>query len=187
MTKFLLCGGGDFVPDKKNVFIAEIKSSLSAHSISASALIIPFARYESDWQTVYDKYVQKYSDIEQIKTFIQASPVSDVFVEQIAVADIIFVAGGSEITLLPFLKETSKDLFDGKVVVGTSAGANIFSKYYYSNDRDEVAEGLGFLNVKTICHYTQEQMVRRNTLSSFRENLPVYTIPEGDYIILRDN
>jgi peptidase E len=181
MSKFFLCGGGDLKNDEKKNLLSEISNSLPHNKKNITALVIPFAKPESCWNEVFKKYQERYSKLSKIMNFIIAN--RDKYMKQIVDSDLIFVSGGSELLLEEFFKDIPKQAFDNKVVVGSSAGVNIFSKNYYSNDRNEIATGLNVLPIMTICHYTDEHKNRLETLSSINNNLPTYAISEGKYVV----
>lgn len=181
MSKFFLCGGGDFEDEEKNNLLSEISNSLPHNKENITALVIPFAGPESCWNEVFTKYQERYFKLSEIKDFIIAN--RDNYMQQIAESDLIFVSGGSELLLADFFKNIPEQTFDNKVIVGSSAGVNIFSKYYYSNDRNEIATGLNILPIMTICHYTAEHKNRLEALSSINKDLPIYAIAEGKYVV----
>ena len=78
---------------------------------------------------------------------------------------------------------TEKHLIN-KTILGTSSGTNILSKYYFSNDRNELGKGLGFVNLKTICHYSDEKLNRLKKLYCYKKDkgIPTVTIREGEFI-----
>lgn len=85
--------------------------------------------------------------------FLKASEAD--FENQVKKSNVIFLRGGDTELLLEKLRKYPelKGLIVGKTVAGSSAGAYALSKYYYSNSKDLVREGLGLLPVRTVCHY----------------------------------
>jgi cation transport ATPase len=49
-----------------------------------------------------------------------------------------------------------KELLNGKIIAGESAGVNVFGKFFYSPSVDKVGEGLGILPLKIIPHYSEQ-------------------------------
>ena len=82
------------------------------------------------------------------------------FVEQIKVADVIYLHGGNTLKLLETLKKFPhlKELFTGKIIAGESAGAHALSSLFYSKNAGGVLQGLGFVPVQIICHYIGENV-----------------------------
>jgi len=109
-----------------------------------------------------------------------------IFVEQVVWADVIFINGGFKGYLKEVLEEIEDlpQLLDNKLVVGISAGANILSKYYYSQGAEDIREGIGLLPIKVYCHYSEEYLQNLHKLENYKEQLPVYKIYEEEFIIL---
>jgi len=86
-----------------------------------------------------------------------------------------------------------KELIKNKVITGASAGALVLAKYYYDQDHDQIFEGLNILNVKIITHYLSNGEYAATSgedklkqLETYKENLPVYTIPETEYVLVEN-
>ena len=80
--------------------------------------------------------------------------------------------------------ENLAKLFEGKIVGGSSAGAYVLSKYFYSNSRDSVHEGTGVLPIKCFAHYSDEKADKLKMLKEYGEDLKIYTIPETEFIVI---
>jgi peptidase E len=182
MTKIILLGGGDIVGNKKRYFFNEILEGLSKKKGMILVLVVPFARYKDDWGKIFKKYSKKYNGLKIKKSFILASPNKEVFKKQVKKSNLIFLCGGGEEPLMEYLKDVKLEDLNNKVVVGVSAGANVFSKYYYSNDRNKIGRGLGLLPIKTICHYNNKRLGRLKKLVKYGNKYISYAIKEGDYI-----
>jgi len=86
-------------------------------------------------------------------TFVTAK--KEMLAEQLKQADIVFLRGGKTEPLLSALRsvpDLGKKLA-GKTVVGESAGAYALSELFFSKSMGGVFQGLGFVPVKTICHF----------------------------------
>jgi peptidase E len=184
MTKFILQGGVRVSRAKLQKILTEIGQEITDRRIKI--LIIPFARKRSEWKKVYLKYRKRYSKLFVGNEVILASPEIALLRSQINSSDIIFVCGGSELLLKRYLKSIKPKLLDNKVIVGISAGVNIFSSYYYSNDRDRIEKGLGILPIKTMCHYNLSKKEKFKKLISHKNKLRNISlaIKEEDYIAL---
>ncbi|MEO6508631.1 MAG: hypothetical protein ABIO02_01640, partial [Patescibacteria group bacterium] len=77
-----------------------------------------------------------------------------------------------------------KELIENKVVVGSSAGAYVLSKYFYSNGLKQIYNGMGILPIKVIAHYSRELEGVYNEIEEYKEELPVYTLPETEYTVI---
>ena len=91
------------------------------------------------------------------------------------------------------LEEVSnlKQLLEDKIVIGSSAGSLVFSRYYYDQDYDQVFNGLNFLNIKMITHYKSKGEYASTSgddklkmLEEYEEKLPVYAIRETEFVII---
>ena len=113
----------------------------------------------------------------------------DDFTEKIAGSDVVYINGGMKghlkDTLLSLGLDRFRQMIDGKTLVGISAGANILSKYYFSMVVDGIREGTGFLNIKLLTHYSEDEPEKLNILKSFGEDLPIVTVAEEEYIVIQ--
>jgi peptidase E len=185
MIKLILHGGGNLIGSSLKAIISEIKKDLPKDR-STKILIIPFARAEEEWKDVFDKYCGRYAGISVKKIFESASPDLKKLRDQINVSDIIFFPGGSEILLKKYLKNIKFSLFKNKTIIGVSAGANIFSNIYYSNDRRAIESGLYKLPIQTICHFDASKNDKLNKLILAGKKLKKITlaISEGEFFVL---
>jgi hypothetical protein len=111
-------------------------------------------------------------------------------VEQIENSDILFFCWGKahkhlEVTdRIPQLKKLLKD----KVIAGGSAWATMRSKRYYRATTEEIKPGNGILPVKMMVHWWANRdswlldEEREKILEAYGEKLPMYKIPEQEYI-----
>lgn len=101
-------------------------------------------------------------------------------------ADLIFIHGGSGDRLQEVLKN-HKNLFSlikNKTCAGYSAGANLWSKGYYSNDHQAVIDGLNVLQIATFCHYHSYKWRSLNTLIKHFPSIPIITLHDEEYVVL---
>lgn len=187
MTKYILHGGRSSVPSPNNQeFFDEICKDLPK---KITVLSVLFARSKTVWEEKFEEDKRNFTGTQPKKTFtfILASEDLTTFIDQIKQADVINLKGGitsqlqTQLAQIPNLEA----LFSGKVIVGSSAGALVLSKYYYENDKDKFSQGLGILPIKTFCHYTEEKSGKLTQLISFVEPLEsVYAIPEGEFVVI---
>lgn len=184
MFKLIMHGGNSkksFVENSDFVF------ELSAKKIIKKVLIVLYARENNEWEKIFVDIKNRFifSFPNQKILFELSSDDINIFLKQIMSSDLIFFTGGSEILLISKIKKIANKMIkalNNKVVAGVSAGANIFSSYYYSNDRRQIEKGLGVLKIKTICHYSEEKRNRLHKLSDFN-NLPVLVLKGEDYVV----
>lgn len=181
MTKYILIGGGEI----KSENLMKIAEASVAHAATKSitALIIPFARYENDWQGVFERNSGKYSHPDFFYSYILASQDEGIFINQIKNADQIIITGGSELGLLERMPALSKEDLVGKTIIATSAGVNYLSTKYFSNDRQEISSGIGLLKANTICHFNGSILDKIEELIKIN-NLPTLALKEGEFVIL---
>lgn len=184
-TKFILHGGGTSQSSIYNKrFFKEIVKSLKE---PVKILIMYFAS-NRNWSELLKQDKKNFHSASPQKSlkFILADKNVNKFIKQIALSDAIYIRGGSTQLLkrrLRKVKNLSK-LFVNKAVAGSSAGANILARYYYSNSQDRIEKGFGILPIKIFCHYIKEKNKRLRQLKEHGEKLKVYTIPETKYFII---
>ena len=150
-TKFILHGGYTREQNELNEgFFKELAQSVLD---GGTILLVYFAsddgidKFEDD-----RKRISNFVENKEV-TFVKAT--ENDFINQVKNADVIYLRGGNtqqlkaQLSMYPELHE----YILGKTVAGSSAGAYVLSKYYYSNSRDEVLEGFGFLPIRVVCHY----------------------------------
>lgn len=110
---------------------------------------------------------------------------SSAFAEAAQRAPLLYFAGGIELEYKKHLsKESLAQIVGGKTVLASSAGVNIFSSKFFSNDRDQIEEGLGLLTINTICHYDPAKAERASKLAQACYPQPVVCLEERQLIEL---
>jgi peptidase E len=152
-----------------------------------------FARPEHEWQKAFEGdqlfFASQLRDRKINMTL--ASPAH--FLEQLRKTDVVYFRGGVTSTLISVLKECDgwdKEL-EGKTIVGSSAGVNVLSRYYYSLDNLEVFEGLGILPLKALVHFRSDYNAplidwdrAYKELEHVGQDLPILTLSEGEYKVI---
>jgi hypothetical protein len=83
-------------------------------------------------------------------------------------ADAVLVLGGDERQFFEDICGNELARVLEKPFVGAaSAGVNVFSSYFYSNDHNEVRKGAGLLPIKTICHFNDDSLAKLSELEKF--------------------
>ncbi|MFA5127493.1 MAG: Type 1 glutamine amidotransferase-like domain-containing protein [Patescibacteria group bacterium] len=186
MTKYILHGGETSRPtsDNKQFFIG-ITSDLNN---KATILCVYFARTKEKWPAMLEQDKINFSSASRQKNLnvTMADDELNNFAEQIKQADVIYLRGGDTDTLKIILNKMKNldELWRGKIVAASSAGVYVLSKYYYSNSKDNIGDGLGILPIKSICHYKEEKSDKLERLKKHGEDLPVYAIPEEKFFIV---
>jgi peptidase E len=193
MIKYILVGGYIHkAKDEGRAFCEELIKGINKKPVKI--LDCMFARSQDSWEkkikedyVLFSKFIKNF-DLEL------ADPLK--FTEQVKNSDVIFLRGGYTQVLFKLLnKDTSwiKEL-DGKVLAGTSAGAEVIAKYYHVLSTNRIGDGLGLLSIKVVPHwnsdYSDETVKNINwdktlkELKEYKEDLPIYALKEGEFIII---
>lgn len=57
------------------------------------------------------------------------------------------------------------------------------AKYYYPQAIDGIREGIGLLDIKLLTHYTPDQQEQMAKPKDHKEDLPIVTVIEEEYIV----
>ena len=186
MTKFILHGGATkkTVPGNQQFF----REIISGFNGKVKLLLIYFARKNEEWpRLLADDQKNFQRDLiggEINLELADADPV--IFEKQLEKTDAIYVRGGDTEQLLEKIKTVSNfsELIKNKIYAGSSAGAYLVAKYYYSNEKNGIGEGLGILPIKVFAHWSNDQKEALAKLKSVGGDLPIYKIPETEYVVL---
>ncbi|MFA6296775.1 MAG: Type 1 glutamine amidotransferase-like domain-containing protein [Patescibacteria group bacterium] len=186
MIKYILHGGATKIDNKSNQdFNQEIVKDLQE---PIKILLVCFAKDKEQWKDAFERhksYLIKYNLGKNFE-FALADENSVRFIDQIKNNHVLYFVGGSDELLQKYLKKINDlgTLFNDKVVVGSSAGANMLAKYYYSTDDNCIKNGLGILPIKVFCHY-KNNLKELEELKKYKENLKIYTIYETEYLVIK--
>lgn len=119
------------------------------------------------------------------------------FPEQVKNADVIYFHGGHTTLLLPAMEQYGdmKEAFRGKIVVGSSAGANYISKVGFSPSKGTAEFGGGLTDLSTIVHFGSKGFGELSFEPSFWQNAigkveeksgtnQVILLPEGTFTVV---
>jgi peptidase E len=193
MTKYILNSGGlKKYPQKAIKFNREIINGLGKNP---KILCCFFAQSRESWEEKFSDYTKRFLELinKNIEPkFTLAFP--DKFIEQIKDNDIVIIYGGDDNLLMFWLKQYDLPaIWQDKIVVGSSAGADALVKNFWARDWRRVISGLGILPIKFIPHYKAQDNFQDpidwegayHDLSVFGDkNLPIYALEEGDFIII---
>lgn len=156
-TTFVLHGGlTSFASQNNTLFFKAITSQLKDGD---KVLFVGFARDDEKIEAVYER--DKKALLEQTDRNVNViNAIHENFAEQIQSSAVVYITGGDTRKLLKELKQYPElpSLLDGKTIVGSSAGANVFSSLYYSTTLKTVCEGLGILPYLLVCHYGNTEL-----------------------------
>ncbi|MDP3985995.1 MAG: Type 1 glutamine amidotransferase-like domain-containing protein [Candidatus Veblenbacteria bacterium] len=182
MTKYILHGGETGLPNEHNkAFYQEWVKDFQP-GIIPTILLSYFAREKAEWPKLEQEDRERfarYTNNRQV-SFMVADSNLDTLREQIKVADVIYVRGGSVdkvIQAFTPLKDELSALLNGKVYAGSSAGVMALARYALSPEEDW-CKGLGLLPVNVVVHWSEEF---RKSLESFKES---YKGEGGEYLLI---
>lgn len=177
MIKFILHGGNT---SKINIdndnFFKEFGSELKN---GRKILLNYFARDEHEWEKLAKEDENRISGLNKNNKIKFEIAKEDIFEKQIKSADVIYFRGGDTYKLLGKLKKIKKieSLFEGKTIIGSSAGACVLGKYFYDNDYNKFDNGLGIIDYKIFCHYDESCLNLARKLDDYKEKLELILLP----------
>ncbi|MBU1203188.1 Type 1 glutamine amidotransferase-like domain-containing protein [Patescibacteria group bacterium] len=196
MTKYIINSGGlRNNPDKHKKYLAEIVKDLGN---KPKILLCFWAQKREDWEI---SFAEKSESLAQLMpkgikaTFEMATP--DQFEKQVANNQAIIIHGGDDTLVKYWLSKFDlKNLFVGKVVAGSSAGADVLVKHFWTCDWRQCMDGLGILPIRFIPHYKSDYGIddprgpvdwdkAYQELESYGDkNLPIHALQEGEFIVI---
>jgi hypothetical protein len=193
MTTYILAGGNDrSTPGYGERLAAEITKLKPNPHILSCFYAWPEAVWEDKAKTWHEWFEQNFGP--RIG-YDYAS--KDRFLSQIDTADVVYLHGGNTAMMLDALPDASqlKAHFEGKIVVGSSAGANVLSTNFWSSTKARPLRGLGLVKLNIMVHYgklTHEKLARTSEdwrreeaeFAKFINGLNIVRLPEGQFIKL---
>jgi len=177
-TKFILHGGFERgAPQENDAFFREI---LKTAPDNAKVLLVYFSG-----KNVEGVAKDVTGDMDQFnknkgnKSLSFEVAEKDSFPEQIKKTDVIYFHGGHSGKVLENVKQypNLKELFEGKIVAGDSAGANVFTCAFYS-EKAGALEGLGIIPIKLLSHYQEEN---KDKINHLRPDLETIHLKEYEF------
>ena len=124
----------------------------------------------------------------------------DNFIEQVRAADVVYLHGGSTRTLMGAMREYPdiQGEFVGKIIVGSSAGANYLSGYGFSPSVDAAGEGSGIVNVAVVVHYGSTGFSGKTFMPKYwqeaaeavrkaSDERELILLPEGTFVVIEQD
>lgn len=184
-TTFLLHGGLLKNKDRRNdLYFQELTKDLADGD---TLLHVAFARTPETQEDVFTNeksWILAQTD-KNINVIVATQ---DDFMQQIAQACTIHITGGDTAKLIQIIKQYPGFLpsLAGKLVGGSSAGACLFSTYYWSGSDNKVLEGLGTLPISLLVHYgSEEYNCRDDALEKLQANtdgLEILKLEEAEWV-----
>lgn len=196
MTKYVVQSGGiKNQPARKKKYHRELVKGLGS---TPKFLMCNFAQGREYWEVKFQGYSDSVIEDmpEGVKpTFELAMPV--LFEEQCKRADVIYFHGGDDHLLQYWVRQFDVPrIFEGKVVSGNSAGADMLATHHWTCDWRQCADGLGILPIKFIPHYQSDfgaadprglidWQKAYDELAAYGDtSLPIYALQEGEFIVI---
>lgn len=192
MTRYILAGGCDLLyPDYLTQLARVIHSTIEQPHV----LSCWFSNSEDDANEKFPEYKEYFlSFFNEGTEFIKASKTN--FLDEIERADVVYFHGGHTSLLLTAMQAYGdlKDSFEGKIIIGSSAGVNYISNYGFSPRSAETSHGAGLVDVSTIVHFGSKGFAGMSFDQSFWENAAkkvkansqsnnVLLLPEGTFAV----
>jgi len=153
MTKYILHGGYmGRENDQNKMFFSEVTKDLKNGD---KVLVVGFARNSEEYDKILERDKVNVLNSSNGKNLEVLWADENNFMDQVKDSGAIIIEGGDTLQLFTVLKKFPDFLnfLDGKTIAGSSAGAYVLSKYYYSNSADKIFEGLGAVPIRILCHY----------------------------------
>lgn len=193
-TVFILAGGND---RKYSDYGYRLSEKVANYITNPKILSCFFSSSQETWEEKAKDWKSWFSDhFTQPFTYDYAK--HETFLQQLDSADVVYFHGGDTNLLFKDLPnaQSLKKHFKGRVISGSSAGANMLSKYYWSSTRGGFCEGRAILNVNVMVHYrpadarshkrTPEDWERDE--AEFQErvgnNQTITRLPEGRFVVI---
>ncbi len=195
MTTFMLVGGSEI--DANTNFGQRLSKTVASFASQPKILDCQFAKPDLPTQKAsyqgWLKFFDEYFPGSEVELARQES-----FYEQVAWADVVYLHGGSTKTILEALPDYQKvqQAFEGKIVIGSSAGANYVSNYCFSPNADRVIKSNSFLDISLIVHYSSTQIEDKVVDMAFWRSAvdrvrqasgkdEVLLLPEGEFVVIQ--
>lgn len=191
MTKYILIGGYIHkAEDGGKAFCEELVKGIDHRPVRILDCL--FARTEDVWPTKFKDDQEFFAKNMQDFELELAAP--DTFMEQVKRSDVIFFQGGTPHLLMSQLDQHEgwdKEL-DGKVLAGSSGGADTIVAYYGVGKTANIRKGLGLLPIKFIPHWKSADYAQGleieweallEKLKAYEEDLEVVTVGDVEFVV----
>ena len=194
MTTYILAGGCDRrYPQYMSALARVIQTEVNAPRILSCWFSNPDDEAPDKFASYSSYFLQNFAQGTTVKM-----AEADSFLEQVAEADMVYFHGGHSKLLLDKMQHYGdmKAAFEGKIIVGSSAGAVYLSSMSYSPTARAVVQGSGATSLNTVVHYGSEGFGDKTFESSFwheateavraaSDSGEVVVLPEGTFIVVK--
>lgn len=197
MTKYILNSGGlRNNPEGHKKYLAEIVKDLGNNP---KILLCFWAQKREDWEMAFAEKSESLNTLmpDGVKANFSMAIPSE-FAGQVENNDAIVIYGGDDVLIKYWLSQFDLEkIFEGKVIAGSSAGADVLVKYFWACDWRQCMDGLGIINIKFVAHYKSDygaedprgpidwQKGYQELESYGDKNLPIHALEEGDFIVIK--
>lgn len=188
MTTYILHGGRYKVesPDN-NYFFKQFTEHVPKDKVAI--LMCYWARPKENWVALFERDKARIAKQTTKKVDVQMVETVDLLREKLPSTDVLFVSGGEEELLRPYMSSLGylKDMLKGKVFIGSSMGTFLASKNYVlslsTQNENTVYEGLGLIPYNTLCHFNIEKNKEKKIalLKNKDPHTPILCIDEGKF------
>lgn len=189
MKRLILMGGRPWVTGDKGKSFTKVLFRYFPADIKVAFCI--FAQPESEWAEA-KKWNKNMFDSFRGKRKTEYQTMTDKNFEEISQwADIVYIPGGNPFDLLEKLKPYKlNELWDNKVIAGSSAGADLFCEAFPFLQERRFGKGLGWVDATCIPHWRDDfndytdkdwDWAEAEAIKRYPE-LPVLTLPEGEFV-----
>lgn len=197
MTRYILGGGGEAKVGGAEPFCYAIRGD---HKGKLRILDCFFAEAPETWEEKFNRKATAFFDAYMLGDFACELAQPNIFAQQVAQADVVYLHGGDERVLAKYLEPFQlPQLWRGKTVVGTSAGAMFLSAVSWGCDRRAVARGAGIVQAGVIVHYASDygsdtpegpidwRKAKAELAAQTPKGLPLFALGEGEFVALEVN
>lgn len=151
VTTYILAGGADGeYPEYMTQLGRVVHARVARPKILSCGFSSDDARAREKFPRHKKMFEERFGAFEEF-----AMAEKDRFVEQVRAADVVYFHGGSTNSLVDAMQAypgIDKE-FEGKVVIGSSAGANYLSSCGFSPSINDIGQSGGILDVAVVVHY----------------------------------
>lgn len=150
MTKYILAGGNDRAFDE---YPRALLEQLPYPTKEVALLSCFFSSPESEWADKQIDWRSWFKEKMGIANHTVATHTN--FVDEVKKCNTVYFHGGDTKMLIASMLKVDKlkEALSGKVVIGSSAGANMLSRCYWSSSLQEPRRGLGLVQSNVMVHY----------------------------------
>lgn len=151
MTMYILAGGSD---GDHPEYMAQLSRVVHSKVSSPKILSCGFSGSDTKAEKRFPLRRKMFEDrFGSYESFTMAT--KENFIEQVRAADVVYFHGGSTNSLVDAMKAYPgvKKEFEGKIIIGSSAGANYLSSCGFSPSIDDIGQSGGIVDAAVVVHY----------------------------------